>query len=77
MEPMDAFAHARMNAKPDCPKCGGAGSYMYDHNHRTICDLCCRHDRGWWQLGEVHGVKAGKWCCRAGCGKVVGEQPDD
>lgn len=40
---MDAFANAAATAKPDCPKCKGTGTYMYDHNHGTVCDLCCTH----------------------------------
>lgn len=69
------FAHARLNANPDCPKCQGSGSYMYDHNHGTICDLCCKHDRGWWKLEEHYGANNGKWCCRAGCGHTVDVPP--
>lgn len=75
MGPSDAFVHAAANAKPDCPKCGGTGSYMYDHNHGTICDLCCKHDQGFWQLGEHH-AEPGKWCCLAGCGQTWGFNPD-
>ena len=71
----DAFAHAAKNARQDCPKCKGTGSYMYDHNHGTICDLCCRHDQGWWPLKEHYGKDNGKLCCLAGCGKTVDPSP--
>jgi len=26
-----------------CKKCGGTGSYMYDHNHGKFCEDCCDH----------------------------------
>lgn len=67
----NSFEHAAKNASPDCPKCNGTGSYMYDHNHGTVCDLCCKHDLGWWLLSDVHGKDSGKWCCKAGCGYKV------
>ena len=61
-------------ANKPCPKCGGSGSYMYDHNHAKICEVCCPHDQGWWQLGEeYHDV--GKWCCRRGCGFIRDDPP--
>jgi hypothetical protein len=71
----DSFAAARLTAAPGCPKCHGKGVYMYDHNHSTICNLCCPHDKGYWQLLEHYGADNGKWCCRAGCGKMI--EPDD
>ena len=71
----DSFAHAAENAKPDCPKCHGTGSFMYDHNHGTICNLCCKHDQGYWQLLEYYGDRNGMWCCLAGCGHLVAEKP--
>jgi len=52
----------------NCPKCHGKGTYFYDHNHSTVCDLCCDHDKGWWLLEEHYGKDNGKWCCKAGCG---------
>lgn len=56
---------------PGCPKCNGEGTYMYDHNHGTICDLCCPHDQGSWQLTEFYGPdREGKWCCLGGCGHI-------
>lgn len=73
---MTPFDNARQHAKPDCPKCHGTGKFLYDHNHGTICDLCCTHNMGWWQLGEGHGKEnEGKWCCGAGCGKILDEPP--
>lgn len=70
------FEHAARNARPDCPKCGGIGSYMYDDIHSTICNLCCKHDQGWWQLGELHS-HPGKWCCKAGCGYIADLDPPE
>lgn len=57
--------------KKDCPKCKGKGSYMYDENHGTICDLCCDHDKGWWLLKTHYGKNNGKMCCLTGCGKTI------
>ena len=54
----------------DCEKCNGKGTYMYDENHGTICDLCCKHDQGFWELKEHYGKDNGKMCCKAGCGFV-------
>lgn len=66
----DSFAHARANARPDCPKCNGTGAISYDENHTTICRACCKHDRGWWLLERHYGKDNGKLCCLAGCGKT-------
>jgi hypothetical protein len=76
MGPIDAFENAKAGAKPDCPKCHGTGSYMYDHNHSTVCDLCCKHNAGFWQLSEHH-ANPGDWCCLAGCGMTLKFNPDD
>lgn len=66
---MNVWENAAANANPNCPKCFGTGKYMYDHNHGTICNLCCKHNMGWWELSECHGKEnAGKLCCGAGCG---------
>lgn len=67
---MDTFDNAQRNAKPDCPRCHGSGLYQDNPLHGTICALCCRHNMGWWQLTALHGVLAGEWCCRAGCGAL-------
>ena len=71
----ESFDNAKRNAKSDCPKCHGTGGYMYDHNHSTVCNLCCLHNMGWWKLEKHYGENNGKWCCRAGCGKTVDELP--
>ena len=71
-----SFAYAKANARPDCPKCNGAGTYMYDHNHGKICELCCQHDQGWWQLTELHS-HPGKWCCKGGCGYISPTDPPE
>jgi len=75
MKLSEAFDNAKRNARPDCPKCKGTGSFMYDHNHRTVCDLCCIHNMGWWKLEKNYGDDNGKWCCKAGCGLKLAEQP--
>jgi hypothetical protein len=59
-----------MSISIDCVKCGGTGWHQYDHNHRAVCDACCPHDKGWWQLKEHYGKDNDKWCCRRGCGTV-------
>jgi hypothetical protein len=74
----DSFDHARANARPGCPKCKGTGEYQYSTHgtpHFTVCDLCCRHDRGWWKLEHHYGEKNGLWCCSAGCGLTVEAPP--
>lgn len=74
----DPFGNAARNARQDCLKCGGTGAYQYTTRgtpHFTICDLCCKHDMGWWLLQEHYGEDNGKWCCLAGCGKTVNEKP--
>lgn len=70
----DVWSNARHNAEPECSKCRGAGTYMYDHNHGKICELCCKHNMGWWQLTEGF-ANPGWWCCLAGCGFSVPERP--
>ena len=55
---------------PECVKCGGRGWYNYDENHGKPCEICCKHDKGWWELQEHYGADNGKWACRAGCGKL-------
>lgn len=73
----DSFVHAAQSASKDCHKCNGTGSYMYDHNHGTVCDMCCKHDRGFWQLLKHYGDNNGKWCCLAGCGYTLSFNPDE
>jgi hypothetical protein len=76
-EAADSFKNARMHANPACPLCKGSGTYMYDHNHGTICHLCCKHSWGYWQLSlESYGPNGGKWCCRAGCGHMLDDDPN-
>lgn len=62
-------------ADPNCKKCGGTGWFRYDHNHSTVCDACCKCNQGWWQLKEHYGTKNGKWCCIAGCGRLLDAPP--
>lgn len=51
-----------------CGKCGGAGWYRYDHNHSKLCEQCCPHAEGVWQLSEHYLALNGRWCCLQGCG---------
>jgi len=56
-----------------CPKCGGTGWYSYDHNHTAVCNKCCKHDKGWWELTSGYaGYMDGEdnACCSAGCGTM-------
>lgn len=56
------------------------GWYAYDHNHRTVCDSCCKHDKGWWQLTEIFGSYlegADNSCCKAGCGMMKRDLPTE
>ncbi len=60
---------------PVCKKCNGTGWYQYDDIHSTICNKCCQHDQGWWELEkEFHGKSyidgADNFCCRNGCGTM-------
>lgn len=57
-----------------CLKCKDTGWYAYDHNHSKICESCCKHDQGFWQLKEHYGDKNDKWCCKAGCGYTQDNQ---
>lgn len=73
----NSFEHAKENARPDCPECNGTGMYQYSTRgtpHFTVCKLCCKHDRGWWRLDDFYGEDNGKWCCRAGCGKMLTDE---
>ncbi len=67
---MTAFEDAQKNGKPDCPRCKGKGTFFYDKNHETVCDLCCPHNQGSWLLEKYYGNNNGKWCCLGGCGKI-------
>jgi hypothetical protein len=61
-----------------CPKCNDTGWYVYSTRgtpHSTICDLCCKHDKGWWMLEKYYGYNNGKFCCRGGCGTTI--TPDE
>ena len=57
-----------------CKKCNGTGYRHYDHNHMKVCEFCCKHDKGWWDLSPMHyGYIAGgeNGCCKAGCGTLL------
>lgn len=50
-----------------CPKCNGAGHYFYDEIHATPCEVCCKHDHGWWRQTD-NFPQPGRLTCRRGCG---------
>ena len=56
-----------------CEKCGGTGSYMYDHNHGKPCEACCTHPGGWWVLSEAYGASDERYaaCKSPGCGTTI------
>ncbi len=57
----------------NCSKCASTGWYKYDRDHSTVCDKCCKHDKGWWELSEhYYGYEKGanNNCCKAGCGTM-------
>lgn len=68
---MDSFASAAMNADRDCPKCHATGVYQRNTGSLAICNLCCKHNQGWWQLEGAYGPDNGRWACKAGCGTVL------
>ena len=71
----DSHANAAVNADPACTKCYGTGSFVCAENRMRICDACCKHNMGWWQLEGYYGPDNGKWACKAGCGWVVKAPP--
>lgn len=73
----DAYADAAMNADPGCGKCHGTGTYRYDTRRIAICDLCCKHNHGWWLLEGAYGADNGRWACKAGCGRIVDTPPPE
>jgi hypothetical protein len=55
----------------NCEKCHGTGWYPYSTGgtpHSKICEVCCKHDKGFFELKESYGEDNGKMCCMAGCG---------
>ena len=71
----DAYASAAMTADRACAKCRGTGIYRLDSRHMAICDACCPHGQGWWQLEGGYGADNGRWACKAGCGTIVDAPP--
>ncbi len=71
----DIHAGAAMNANRDCPTCRGAGIYRYSDRSTAICDACCKHNQGWWQLEGAYGADNGRWACKVGCGVIVDAPP--
>jgi hypothetical protein len=72
---LDALASAAMNADPGCKKCGGAGVSPCGEGQLSVCDRCCKHNQGWWQLEGGYGADNGRWACKAGCGIIVDAPP--
>jgi hypothetical protein len=68
---MSNFEYVKKNANPNCRKCSGTGIYKYDSNHFTVCNLCCKHDKGYFLLKEYYGKDNGMYCCKAGCGHLI------
>lgn len=76
----DAIAVGSTCGSAVCAFCAGTGWRKYDHNHAQVCEHCCKHDKGWWELTDHHaGYVAGKdnACCRAGCGTMRRDLPND
>ena len=62
-----------VKAYPDlkCEQCNGTGWYQYTTRgtpHSKVCEVCCKHDKGYWLLEEHYGDDNGRLCCLAGCG---------
>ena len=65
---------------PTCTKCNDTGWYACDHNHKKVCDACCPHDKGWWELTDSYqGYKEGEdnRCCIRGCGTMLRDLEDE
>ena len=71
----DSLSNATVNANASCPKCHGTGAYNCEGNRTRICDLCCKHNMGWWLLEGYYGANNGKWACKGGCGLIVDKPP--
>lgn len=71
----DGLLNAAINADPGCVKCGGTGVYSVNPDRTAICDRCCKHNVGWWQLEGGYGPDNGRWACKAGCGTIVDRPP--
>jgi hypothetical protein len=77
----NSFTYSR-GKNPNCEKCHGEGSYMYDENHGKPCELCCDHKTGYRMMkidydkhgkkkepeDQFWGIHAGWYNCAAGCG---------
>lgn len=58
-------------ADPNCPKCHGDGSYMYDEIHGKICERCCDHSEGYIDFHSKYPTmyaEDGYEYCKKGCG---------
>lgn len=74
---VDSYASAAMNADRNCAKCRGTGVYLRSARSHAVCDACCKHRQGWWQLEGSYGVDNGRWACKAGCGRIVDLPPPE
>lgn len=56
-----------------CKTCNDTGWHEYNNGHSVVCNKCCPHDKGWWELsknymGYIEG--ADNRCCLNGCGTM-------
>ena len=64
--------------KQKCSKCKGKGYYIYTTigtPHGKLCEVCCKHKEGFWELKEHYGEDNGKLCCITGCGFTKQKPP--
>jgi hypothetical protein len=57
-----------------CKTCGGSGFFYYDENHAMICQNCCNHTNGFWEVSKIYHpskhIEGGdNGCCRQ-CGMM-------
>ena len=58
----------------DCERCGEAFDYVYRQKHRSVCDLCRKHDNAWKSYG-LTGRQAEELRARGRCDICGGDQP--
>lgn len=57
-----------------CVHCNGTGWRPLQSDKAKVCEHCCKHDQGWWELTEHYEgfVDGGdNRCCLAGCGTMA------
>lgn len=63
-----------------CTKCNSTGHYHYDEHHAKICEICCLHSQGRWEIPYgTAGHRPGKktWACSTGCGAMFDSNDGD